>query len=97
MAAAEDRVPAAGAVLGRAGAVRGGAGVRRQPYHLRITAATVHMAAARPRRATLYATGALRVLYADDDIRIFTNRADSPDRWESEGLVVVQVRDELFA
>ena len=37
------------------------------------------------------------VLYADDDIRIFTNRADSPDRWESEGLVVVQVRDELFA
>ena len=42
-------------------------------------------------------TGALRVLYADEDIRIFTNRADSPDRWESEGLVVVQVRDELFA
>ena len=44
-----------------------------------------------------YPTGALRVLYADEDIRIFTNRADSPDRWESEGLVVVQVRDELFA
>ena len=35
------------------------------------------------------------MLYADDDIRIFTNRVDSPDRWESEGLVVVQVRDEL--
>jgi hypothetical protein len=40
--------------------------------------------------------GFLRCLYIDGDIRIFESPTDSPDRWEEAGLVVVQVRDELF-
>lgn len=44
--------------------------------------------------------GFLRVLYADEDLRIFQSPKDSPDtgggRWESAGLVVVQVRDGCF-
>merc|ERR1712070_215898 len=40
--------------------------------------------------------GFLRVLYADEDIRIFQSPTDSPDRWEAAGLIVVQVRDDLF-
>lgn len=40
--------------------------------------------------------GFLRVLYIDEDIRIFESPSDSPDRWEEAGLVVVQVRDALF-
>jgi len=41
--------------------------------------------------------GFLRCLYLDEDIRIFESPKDSPDRWEEAGLVVVQVRDALFA
>lgn len=41
--------------------------------------------------------GFLRVQYLDDDIRIFESPKDSPDKWEEGGLVVVQVRDALFA
>ena len=40
--------------------------------------------------------GLVRVLYLDPDIRIFESPRDSPDRWEEEGLRVVQVRDALF-
>lgn len=40
--------------------------------------------------------GFLRCLYLDEDIRIFESPKDSPDKWEEGGLVVVQVRDELF-
>ena len=40
--------------------------------------------------------GFLRVLYVDEDIRIFESPKDSPDRWEEAGLVVVQIRDALF-
>ena len=40
--------------------------------------------------------GFLRILYVDEDIRIFESPKDSPDRWEEAGLVVVQVRDDLF-
>lgn len=35
--------------------------------------------------------GYLRCLYADSYVRIFTSPKDSPDRWEEEGLVVVQI------
>lgn len=35
--------------------------------------------------------GYLRCLYADSDVRIFTSPNDSPDKWEEEGLVVVQI------
>ena len=41
--------------------------------------------------------GPASVLYADDDIRIFESPRDSPDKWEEAGLIVVQVRDELFS
>lgn len=41
--------------------------------------------------------GYLRCLYLDEDIRIFQSPGDSPDKWEEAGLVVVQVRDRLFA
>jgi hypothetical protein len=41
--------------------------------------------------------GFLRCLYIDRDMRIFESPKDSPDKWEEEGLVVVQVRDSLFA
>ena len=40
--------------------------------------------------------GYLRVLYLDEDIRIFESPNDSPDKWEEGGLVVVQVRDALY-
>lgn len=40
--------------------------------------------------------GYLRVLYIDDDIRIFESPNESPDRWEAAGLQVVQVRDDCF-
>ena len=35
--------------------------------------------------------GLLRVLYSDANCRILLSPADSPDKWESAGLVVVQV------
>jgi len=41
--------------------------------------------------------GCVRVLYLDEDIRIFESPMDTPDRWEEEGLRVVQVREEAFA
>ena len=41
--------------------------------------------------------GYLRCLYLDEDIRIFESPKDSPDKWEEAGLIVVQVRDGLFA
>ena len=41
--------------------------------------------------------GYLRCLYIDENLRIFESPKDSPDRWEEAGLVVVQVRDRLFA
>ena len=49
--------------------------------------------------------GFLRVLYADEDLRIFESPTDSPDTgedrldsgvWESAGLRVVQVREAVF-
>ena len=40
--------------------------------------------------------GFLRVLYIDQDVRIFESPTDSPDVWEKSGLVVVQVRDTCF-
>lgn len=40
--------------------------------------------------------GYLRCLYLDDDIRVFESPTDSPERWESAGLIVVQVREALF-
>ena len=40
--------------------------------------------------------GYLRCLYIDEGVRIFESPKDSPDRWEESGLVVVQVRDDLF-
>ena len=36
-------------------------------------------------------TGLLRVLFANDECRIFVSPTDSPDRWEEAGLVVVQI------
>ena len=41
--------------------------------------------------------GYLRVLYLDDDLRVFESPTDSPDRWEEAGLRVVQVRERNFA
>ena len=35
--------------------------------------------------------GYLRVLYNDENLRIFSSPRDSPDRWEEAGLIVVQV------
>jgi len=40
--------------------------------------------------------GYLRVLYADDNIRIFESPTDSPEKWEQAGLKVVQVRESYF-
>jgi hypothetical protein len=41
-------------------------------------------------------TGYLRVLYADPRLRVFVSPKDTTDdRWEKEGLVVVQVRSDL--
>eukprot|EP00438_Fugacium_kawagutii_P024537 Skav223317 [mRNA] locus=scaffold200:47568:48233:+ [translate_table: standard] len=40
--------------------------------------------------------GLVRVLYIDEDIRIFESPTESPDKWEEEGLRVIQVRDELY-
>ncbi|CAK9029251.1 Uncharacterized protein SCF082_LOCUS18706 [Durusdinium trenchii] len=40
--------------------------------------------------------GLVRVLYIDEDIRIFESPTDSPDRWEEQGLRVIQVRDQLY-
>lgn len=41
--------------------------------------------------------GLLRVLYADDAVRVFESPTDAPDKWEESGLVVVQVRETLLA
>ena len=41
--------------------------------------------------------GYLRVLYLDDDVRIFESPTDSPDKWEEAGLRVVQVNERNFA
>lgn len=41
--------------------------------------------------------GYLRVLYLDDDVRIFESPTDSPGKWEEAGLRVVQVRERNFA
>ena len=42
-------------------------------------------------------TGYLRVLYADDDLRVFVApKSTTDDRWEKAGLIVVQVRADLF-
>ena len=35
--------------------------------------------------------GYLRVLYADQNVRIFANPRDSPDEWEKAGLIAVQI------
>lgn len=40
--------------------------------------------------------GLVRVLYIDEDLRIFESPTESPDRWEEEGLRVIQVRDQLY-
>jgi hypothetical protein len=45
-------------------------------------------------------TGTVRVLYADENLRIFlsptdTNVTKGAGDWESEGLIVVQVRIDL--
>ena len=40
--------------------------------------------------------GYLRVLFLDDDLRIFESPTDSPDRWEEAGLRVVQIREGCF-
>ncbi|CAJ1337104.1 unnamed protein product [Effrenium voratum] len=40
--------------------------------------------------------GCVRVLYIDRDLRIFESPTDTPDRWEEQGLRVVQVREQLF-
>jgi len=42
-------------------------------------------------------TGALRVLYADEKLRIFVSPKDTTDsRWEKAGLKVIQVRIDLI-
>ena len=41
--------------------------------------------------------GLVRVLYIDEDIRIFESPTESPDRWEEEGLRVIQVREQLYS
>ena len=40
--------------------------------------------------------GLVRVLYLDEDIRLFESPNESPGGWEERGLRVVQVRDDLF-
>ena len=47
--------------------------------------------------AAISGPGFLRCLYIDEDVRIFESPKESPGRWEEQGLVVVQVRDALFA
>ena len=42
-------------------------------------------------------TGFLRVLYADETLRIFVSPKSTTDsRWEKAGLLVVQIRADLF-
>ena len=41
--------------------------------------------------------GYLRVLYLDEDVRVFESPTDSPDKWEEAGLRVVQVNERNFA
>ena len=40
--------------------------------------------------------GYLRVLYLDEDVRVFESPTDSPDKWEEAGLRVVQVNERNF-
>lgn len=49
-----------------------------------------------PHRADACHGDGRRLLYLDEDIRILESTTDSPDKWESAGLVVVQVRDGCF-
>jgi len=42
-------------------------------------------------------TGYLRVLYADSNLRILVSpKSSTDDRWEKAGLMVAQVRADLF-
>jgi|EP00908_Phaeocystis_cordata_P009160 hypothetical protein len=40
--------------------------------------------------------GYLRVLYLDEELRVFESPTSSPDRWEEAGLRVVQIRERNF-
>lgn len=40
--------------------------------------------------------GLLRVLYIDDRLRVFESPTQSPDKWEEDGLIVVQLREDAL-
>ena len=41
--------------------------------------------------------GLVRVLYIDEDLRIFESPTESPDGWEEKGSRVIQVREQLYS
>ncbi|KAL7495312.1 hypothetical protein ACHAWT_003782 [Skeletonema menzelii] len=66
-------------------------------YEARVTGASISLWNKFTLNLSIEGTGTVRVLYADENLRIFlsptdTNVTKGAGDWESEGLVVVQVR-----
>mmetsp|Transcript_7047 Transcript_7047/g.10378 ORF Transcript_7047/g.10378 Transcript_7047/m.10378 type:complete len:281 (+) Transcript_7047:37-879(+) len=66
-------------------------------YEARVTGASISLWNKFTLNLTIEGTGTVRVLYADENLRIFlsptdTNVTKGAGEWESEGLIVVQVR-----
>jgi hypothetical protein len=80
------------------------AGGRTKPtpfdYEARVTGASISIWNKFVLNLSIEGTGTVRVLYADENLRIFvsptdTNVTKGGGDWESEGLIVVQVRVDL--
>ena len=66
-------------------------------YEARVTGASISFLEKYSLNLSIEGTGTVRVLYADENLRIFvsptdTNVTKGAGDWESEGLIVVQVR-----
>ena len=66
-------------------------------YEARVTGASISFLDRYSLNLSIAGTGTVRVLYADENLRIFvsptdTNVTKGAEGWESEGLIVVQVR-----
>lgn len=69
-------------------------------YEARVTGASISLWNKFALNLSIEGTGTVRVLYADENLRIFlsptgTNATKGAGDWESEGLIVVQVRTDL--
>ena len=66
-------------------------------YEAKVTGASISFLEKYSLNLSIEGTGIVRVLYADENLRIFvsptdTNVTKGAEGWESEGLIVVQVR-----